>query len=89
MINRMFKTDMERLTTFQKIRSDGVLPNTIHKQFPEYVGVLSAMLNQDPEKRPSAHDLLILPLFSNQSRRELLNSIDEKERRVVVLVELL
>ena len=82
MINRMFHTDMERLTSFQTIRTSGKLPDTIYHDYPEFVDVLKNMLNEDPQKRPTAHELLNLPIFSNQSKRELLNIIDEKEKKV-------
>lgn len=85
-MNRMFKTDMERLTTFQNIRSEGILPKEVYDRYPDYVNVLTAMLDEHPEKRPSAHDLLTLPIFSNQSKRDLLNTISEKERRVLNIV---
>ena len=82
MINRMFHTDMERLTSFQTIRTSGKLHDTIYHDYPEFVDVLKNMLNEDPQKRSTAHELLNLPIFSNQSKRELLNIIDEKEKKV-------
>ena len=78
----MFHTDMERLTSFQTIRTSGKLPDTIYHDYPEFVDVLKNMLNEDPQKRSTAHELLDLPIFSNQSKRELLNIIDEKEKKV-------
>lgn len=81
-INRMFHTDMERLTSFQTIRTSGKLPDEVYTNYPEYVDVLKNMLNEDSQKRPTAHELLNLPIFSNQSKRELLNIIDDKEKKV-------
>ena len=81
-INRMFHTDMERLTSFQTIRTSGKLPDEVYTNYPEYVDVLKNMLNEDSQKRPTAHELLNLPIFSKQSNRELLNIIDDKEKKV-------
>ena len=84
----MFHTDMERLTSFQTIRTSGKLPDEVYTNYPEYVDVLKNMLNEDSQKRPTAHELLNLPIFSNQSKRELLNIIDDKEKLMAMVAEM-
>lgn len=79
----MFRTDLERLTTFQTIRKTGELPEQVVADFPEYAEVLKAMLSEDPSKRPTAKELLELPVFTARSKQELLSTIDDQERRVI------
>ena len=81
----MFRTDLERLTTFQAIRKTGELPAQIYTDFPEYSDVLKTMLSEDPSKRPSAKELLELPIFTARSKKELLQTIDDQEKKVVFL----
>lgn len=79
----MFRTDMHRLTTFHSLRTDPTnLPEEIENNFSQYKEVLTAMLSLDPEKRPTAKDLLQMPLFAKKSKRDLLSSIEDREKQI-------
>ena len=78
----MFRTDRERLTSFEEFRREKILPKKVYEEFPEFVSILHSMLNDNPEERPSATQLLALPVFAKSSKRELLNELNEKDKRV-------
>ena len=78
----MFKTDRERLTSFEEFRKKKILPKKVYEEFPEFVSILHAMLSDNPDERPSAKELLMLPVFVKPSKRELLNELCEKDKRV-------
>ena len=79
----MFQTDMHRLTTFHNVRvNPSNLPDEIKKGFPEYQEVLTRMLSLDPTKRPSAQELLQMPLFAKKSKRDLMLEIEDRDKQI-------
>ena len=83
MMRRMFKTDMHRLTTFHNVRvNPSNLPEEIKKGFPEYQEVLTRMLSLDPSQRPSAQELLQMPLFAKKSKRDLMQEINDRDKQI-------
>lgn len=82
-MDRMFKTDMHRLTTFHNVRvNPSNLPEEIKRDFPEYQKVLTQMLSLDPAERPSAQELLQMPLFTKKSNRDLMMEIEDRDRQI-------
>lgn len=74
---------MQRLTTFQAIRSDPTqLPSEIDEQFVEYKSILISMLSLDPHARPTAEELLREPVFLKQSKKQLHQTIVEKQAKI-------
>ncbi|CBK24450.2 uncharacterized protein [Blastocystis hominis] len=79
----MFKTDMHRLTTFHNVRvNPSNLPEEIKRDFPEYQEVLTRMLSLDPVERPSAQELLQMPLFTKKSKRDLMMEIEDRDKQI-------
>ena len=82
-MDRMFKTDMHRLTTFHNVRvNPSNLPEEIKRDFPEYQEVLTRMLSLNPAERPSAQELLQMPLFAKKSNRDLMMEIEDRDRQI-------
>ena len=80
---RMFKTDMQRLSTFLDVRKDPThLPPEIDRCFPQFRPILEAMLSSDPRKRPTAQELIDMPVFTKQSKQQFAVLLSEKDRRI-------
>lgn len=62
-IFNIFQTKMERIETLQRVR-DGNLPRDFQFEHPEISLLVKNMTNLDPNKRPTARELLQEPLFS-------------------------
>ena len=84
--SRMFKTDMDRLQTFDAVRTNPAnLPPEIEQHYPEYRDILISMLSHNPQKRPSANDLLVNSVFFEPSKSELKTMVEEKEKKISAL----
>ena len=82
----MFKTDMDRLQTFDTVRTDpSNLPPEIDQSYPEYREILTSMLSHNPQKRPSANELLNNSVFFEPSKRELKAIVQDKEEKIAEL----
>ena len=74
---------MQRLSTFQAIRKDPTqLLKEIDEQFPEYKPILVSMLALDPHIRPTADALLKESVFLKRSKKQLHQTIEEKQMKI-------
>jgi serine/threonine protein kinase len=53
-----FRTSMERHTTFSAFRQDGTVPVAVRETAPDLADLLKAMAAKDPERRPTAEEVV-------------------------------
>ncbi|ELR23845.1 Eukaryotic translation initiation factor 2alpha kinase [Acanthamoeba castellanii str. Neff] len=73
-----FGTATERVLVLSDLREKLVLPPHIPLMFPEEASVIMRMLSPRPELRPSAAELLALPLLSQHKHEESLERLNEE-----------
>ena len=69
-----FDTDMERAVMLNKLRSSRKIPQFLIDQFPAQSYLLSELISQAPEERPTAQEILSSGIFVKNSRRVTVSS---------------
>eukprot|EP00890_Picochlorum_soloecismus_P000147 jgi/Picsp_1/1132/NSC_04613-R1_non-specific serine threonine protein kinase len=91
-----FSTEMERIVTLRDLRESGKLPQQFVEEHPNAAALASWLLQNDPAKRPTAHEALksnLIPTtIGNEQLSDLLRSLPDnpqaRERMVTALFQL-
>ena len=88
-----FETEMERFVTLRDLRERGKLPKPFQENHPDVARLVSWLLSNDPQKRPTAYEALkssyIPATIANDDLTDLIRSLpDNPSARDKIVLEL-
>jgi len=79
-----FSTEHEKLKVFRELRTSHTVPPSIERSFPAAAALILACTDPDPQKRPSAKDILSDDIFQ-ESNHEILRLKVELRKKDLAL----